>query len=167
MKRAPISSRRRARKRSGRTRRPSAPGSCCSSPARSRSIRPPARSSTATSPRRRAASREHRRLLDAGGPLVRRRRPHDGLPRRHERFRGDERGLRPVLLRAVSGAGDRAGRAAAEGRARRNRRRSRSTTSDWQVGRQPVRASPAPTTTTRLRAPRARRRARRRRRAAT
>ena len=74
-----------------------------------------------------------RRVFENLGALLRpparsfdARRPHDGLPGRHERLRGDERGLRHVLHRARPGARDRAGRAAAERRARRNRRHRQS-----------------------------------------
>ena len=52
-------------------------------------------------------------LLEAGGLDFAARRPHDGVPGRHERLRRDERGVRRVLRRAVSGAGDGPGRAAA------------------------------------------------------
>ena len=52
---------------------------------------------------------------------VRQRRPNDRLSGGHERFPGDERGVRDLLLVAGAGAGDGAGRASTQGRARRNR----------------------------------------------
>ncbi len=61
-------------------------------------------------------------ILKAGGRVARSRRPHDGVSRRHERLRRDERGVRRLLHGACAGARDGAGLTASERRADRDRR---------------------------------------------
>ena len=73
-------------------------GSCCSCRARFRSTRPPGSlvdGDIAAQTRR--VFGEYRRDPQGRRPLVRRRRAHDRVPRRHERLRRDKRGLRAVL----------------------------------------------------------------------
>ena len=105
------------------TRPPSAPETCSSSRGRFPSIPSRASLSRATSPRRPSRSCAISRALLAGGRSgIRARRSNNGVSRRPQRIRGDERRLRAACRQPAAGPRHRAGFPTAARRPDRNRR---------------------------------------------